>query len=162
MIAHPCQWEPEYSAMSPPAELLPAKKRKAGAYSPCLSIYQGIAATPELSPFPVPPGAELSSITANHSPRGIARERRGFVLFHSERVQKTTAEGERGMRMSAAENNLGYATDRSDIAPSSEECVRFSIASFNSSIPNGLSRQTSAPASLRLCRACRLPLMPTT
>jgi len=157
MIVHSCQWEPESPAMSPPAEPFPAKKQKAGACLPCLSIYQGIAATPESSPFPVQPGTGLSSSTANRSRASFPGSDSAISCSDQDKAKDRRREGGEERR-----ERSGYATDRSEFRPDIEECVRFSIASFNSSIPNGLSRQTSAPASLRFCRAYGLPLMPTT
>ncbi len=159
MIVHPCQWEPERSAMSPPAELFPIKKRKAGAYSPCLSIYQGIAATPESSPFPVQPGTGLSPSTVNHSRAAWHGSGKSLPVPFGAATEDSRRE-ECGPR--SVESDPRYATDRSEFRSDIEECVRFSIASFSSSIPNGLSRQTSAPAFLRFCRAYRLPLIPMT
>jgi hypothetical protein len=71
MIADLCQWEPERSAMTPAAVLLSGKKTKGRDLLALPFLYQGIAATPESSPFPVEPGTDRFQAPqiapANHS-----------------------------------------------------------------------------------------------
>jgi hypothetical protein len=159
MIAHSCQWEPERPAMTPSAAQLPAKNERQG----LLALPFSISGVPGDSGVIAVPRSARHGIVfkpANH-PDSVVRRPRGCFLLCSEQLQNTAGERrERGSRTS--EKDPGYATDRSDVKQSAEECFRFSRASFNSSIPNGLSRQASAPAFPSLCKADGLPLMPMT
>jgi hypothetical protein len=159
MIAHSCQWEPERPAMTPSAARLP-EKRKAGATGPAFLYISGVPGDSGIIAVPRSARHGIVFKPANHPDSAVPRPW-GCFLLCAEQLQNTAGERrERGSRTS--EKDPGYATDRSDVKQSAEECFRFSRASFNSSIPNGLSRQASAPAFPSLCKADGLPLMPMT
>jgi len=159
MIVHSCQWEPESPAMSPPSEPFPAKNKRQGPTRPAFLYIRGLRRLRNHRRSPFFPARDCGQ-ALQIAPGSLPRERSVISCSDQRRAEDRRRRGEIGVRSS--EIDPGYATDRSEVRSDSEECVRFSIASFNSSSPNGLSRQTSAPASLRFCRAYGLPLMPTT